>query len=116
MLISGNKPIPLAVPYAGMVSVVPVKAEAHRFQVISNASEERLSNLKVPAPEQVNFTGDDQRRQHGQALKPERISSEKNQDVPRTMVGSADILGELINRMGGTGVYSGPGKVLSISV
>ena len=65
--------------------------------------------------EDVNFKSNEQRRQQAQRHVPPIFIHEKPTATPRTLPGP-QILGELISRMGGAGVYSGPDQVVNIAV
>ena len=114
---------PLAVPYTppGRLhapangSIVPVDRDPHRFELDSDdgIGPGKQSAVRVAAVKNVNVSADEQRRQQEQKIHSQIFTNDASasRNTP-----TAQILGEMINRMGGTGIYSGPGQRVNIAV
>lgn len=117
MSINSVNPIAIAAPYSGISGLVSASKASDKFELSNNevvtSAEERRS--RVGAAEGVNFKSNEQRRQQAQRRVAPIFIHEKHMAMHRTLPGP-EILGELISRMGGAGVYSGPGQVVNITV
>ncbi len=117
-MINSINPIPLALPYPGNGSFMPVDRESARFQVsvadggatVGGKAAPRVDSVKSP-----RFTVNEQGRQQESGI-DRQIFSGNNSSSDSRHLPRARILAELINRMGGSGIYSGPGRVLNIAV
>ena len=134
MSISSLKPIAIAASYTppgrfhapGVVSVYKAqdKFELNNNQGVKSA-QGRKSRLAVV--EDVSFAAHEQQRQQAKrrvnthanllnvVVNP-IFSNEMRSASSKSMPGSQQLLGELINRMGGAGVYSGPSQFINIVV
>ena len=116
MSINSVNPIAIAAPYSVFSGLVSASKASDKFELSNNEAVTSAEGRKslLGAVEDVNFTANEQRRQQSQRrVAPPIFVNEKPTATPRTMPGP-QILGELINRMGGAGVYSGPGQVVNI--
>ena len=95
--------------------IVPVDRDPHRFQLDSDdgIGLGKQSAARVAAVKNVNFSADEQRRQQEQKIHSQIFT---NGASASGNMSTAQILGELINRMGGAGIYSGPGQLVNIAV
>jgi len=109
--------MPLALPYPGNGITVPAARASDRFHAGTGEGVAigRQTRSRIVAVEAINFAVDDQRRQPTSGVNS-RIFVQENRTAASGTSPAARILGELIHRMGGSGTYSGPGKVLNIAV
>ena len=115
MLINTINRTPLALPYAGITGVVPVDKRSEWFSLDDDAASGRQTRPRITTVEHVNAAVGDQQRQQAQRINSQILIRDGGTSSPGTS-STARVLGELINRMGGSGIYSGPGKLLNIAV
>ncbi len=117
MSINSVNPIAITAPYSGIGGLVSASKASDKFELSNNEAVTSAEGRKsfLGAVEDVIFTANEQRRQQSQRRVAPIFVNEKPTATPRTLPGP-QILGELINRMGGAGFYSGPGQVVNITV
>jgi hypothetical protein len=117
LISSITQKIPLAVPYPANGVVVPANKDYQRFQIDSDdgIGLGKQTTARVAIVKNVSFAADDQHHQQEQRINRQFFTDENKTSAPASM-STAQVLGELINRMGGTGIYSGPGQLVNIAV
>lgn len=111
MQIKPMLPVAITTLYPGVA--VPAHKESGKLEQSVELSKTPLPRSRVI--EGVSATANEQRRQHAQRRMNQVFADSKPTQAPRRMA-TPEILGELIIRMGGAGVYSGPGRLVNIAV
>ncbi len=116
MFINAINQISPALPYSGSGAALSVDRGGRKFPANDDGvAFDEQTRPRIEAVDNINFAANDQRRQQTQRINSLMFVRENATSVPATS-STARILGELINRMGGSGSDSGPGKVLNITV